>query len=84
MAKSEELDDEYFSYFRKRHAFWKMYGLSLPDVVLKKVYYENALKLGLDHSTWKVLTKLVIGMVLFNIRSTKRQIIGVLIGLARR
>ena len=40
-----ESDDEYFSYFRKRHAFWKMYGLNLPDEVLKKVYYKNALKL---------------------------------------
>ena len=40
-----ESDDEYFSYFRKRHAFWKMYGLNLPDSVLKKIYYENALKL---------------------------------------
>ena len=40
-----ESDDEYFSYFRKRHAFWKMYGLNLPDEVLKKVYYKNALRL---------------------------------------
>ena len=40
-----ESDDEYFNYFRKRHAFWKMYGLNLPDGVLKKVYHENALKL---------------------------------------
>ena len=40
-----ESDDEYFTYFRKRHAFWKMYGLNLPDEVLKKVYYENALRL---------------------------------------
>ena len=40
-----ESDDEYFDYFRKRHAFWKMYGLNLPDEVLKKVYYENALHL---------------------------------------
>ncbi len=40
-----ESDDEYFDYFRKRHAFWKMYGLNLPDSVLKKIYYENALKL---------------------------------------
>lgn len=39
-----ESDDEYFDYFRKRHAFWKMYGLNLPDEVLKKVYYENALR----------------------------------------
>ena len=40
-----ETDDEYFDYYRKRHAFWKMYGLALPDEVLKKVYYKNALKL---------------------------------------
>ena len=40
-----ETKDEYFSYYRKRHAFWKMYGMNLPDSVLKKVYYKNALKL---------------------------------------
>ena len=40
-----ETNDEYFDYFRKRHAFWKMYGLGLPDEVLKKIYYENALNL---------------------------------------
>ena len=40
-----ESDDEYFNYFRKRHAFWKMYGLNLPDQVLKKIYYKNALRL---------------------------------------
>ena len=40
-----ETNDEYFNYFRKRHAFWKMYGLGLPDEVLKKIYYENALNL---------------------------------------
>ena len=40
-----ESGDEYFDYFRKRHAFWKMYGLNLPDEVLKKIYYENALNL---------------------------------------
>ncbi len=40
-----ESDDEYFDYFRKRHAFWKMYGLNLPDDVLQKVYYKNALRL---------------------------------------
>lgn len=45
-----ESDDEYFNYFRKRHAFWKMYGLNLPDNVLKKVYYKNALRIipGID------------------------------------
>ncbi len=47
-----ETDDEYFDYYRKRHAFWKMYGLDLPDDVLKKLYYKNALRIipGLDAS----------------------------------
>ncbi|HEA23228.1 MAG TPA: amidohydrolase [Pricia antarctica] len=47
-----ETDDEYFPYYKKYHAFWAMYGLNLPDEVLKKVYYKNALKLipGLDTS----------------------------------
>ena len=40
-----ETDDEYFDYYRKRHAHWKLYGLNLPDSVLKKVYYQNALKI---------------------------------------
>ena len=45
-----ETADEYFPYYKKYHAFWRMYGLDLPDGVLKKVYYKNALKLipGLD------------------------------------
>jgi len=45
-----ESSDEYFPYFRKRHAFWRMYGLNLPDEVLKKFYYKNALKIipGID------------------------------------
>ncbi|MBI2403333.1 MAG: amidohydrolase family protein [Gemmatimonadetes bacterium] len=40
-----ETNDEYFDYYRDYHAFWKLYGMGLPDSVLKKVYYENALKL---------------------------------------
>ena len=40
-----ETSDEYFTYFRRRHAFWQMYGLNLPDNVLKKFYYKNAVKL---------------------------------------
>ena len=40
-----ETPDEYFDYYRKRHAFWKMYGLDLPDDVLKKIYYKNALRI---------------------------------------
>ncbi|WP_370087761.1 amidohydrolase family protein [Ekhidna sp.] len=45
-----ETTDEYFDYYRKRHAHWKMYGLDLPDSVLKKIYYQNALNVipGLD------------------------------------
>ncbi len=40
-----ETADEYFPYHKRYHAFWRMYGLELPDEVLKKVYYKNALKL---------------------------------------
>ena len=40
-----ETNDEYFDYYRKRHAHWKMYGLNLPDSILKKLYYKNARKL---------------------------------------
>jgi predicted TIM-barrel fold metal-dependent hydrolase len=39
-----ESADEYFPYYRRRHAFWRMYGLDLPDEVLRKLYYENALR----------------------------------------
>ncbi len=47
-----ESADEYFPYYKKYHAYWKMYGLDLPDEVLKKVYYKNALRIipGLDAS----------------------------------
>ena len=40
-----ETEDEYFPYYKKYHAFWRMYGLGLPDEVLKKIYYKNALKI---------------------------------------
>ena len=40
-----ETADDYFDYYRRYHAFWKMYGLDLPDAVLAKIYYGNALKL---------------------------------------
>ena len=47
-----ESDDEYFPYYKRYHAFWKMYGLDLDDEVLKKIYYKNALKVipGIDQS----------------------------------
>ena len=49
-----ETADEYFPYYRRRHAFWRMYGLDLPDEVLKKIYYRNALRIipGLDASAF--------------------------------
>ena len=40
-----ETADDYFDYYRGYHAFWKLYGIDLPDDVLKKVYYKNALKI---------------------------------------
>ncbi len=40
-----ETNDEYFDYYRDYHAFWKLYGIGLPDDVLRKVYYANALRL---------------------------------------
>lgn len=47
-----ESADEYFPYHKKYHAFWAMYGLDLPDEVLKKLYYKNTLRIvpGLDKS----------------------------------
>ncbi len=47
-----ETADEYFDYYRRRHAFWQIYGLDLPDEVLKKLYYKNALRIipGIDPS----------------------------------
>lgn len=47
-----ETNDEYFDYYRKRHAHWKMYGLALPDSVLQKIYYKNAIHVipGIDAS----------------------------------
>ncbi len=49
-----ETADEYFDYYRDYHAFWKLYGMSLPDDVLKKLYYKNALRLtpGLPKAGW--------------------------------
>jgi predicted TIM-barrel fold metal-dependent hydrolase len=49
-----ETKDEYFDYYRGYHAFWKLYGMDLPDAVLKKLYYENALRImpGLPKTGW--------------------------------
>ncbi len=47
-----ESTDEYFPYYRKRHAFWSLYGLDLDDEVLKSIYYKAALDVipGIDRS----------------------------------
>lgn len=49
-----ETRDEYFDYYRDYHATWKLYGMDLPDDVLKKVYYKNALRVapGLPKQQW--------------------------------
>ena len=49
-----ETADEYFDYYRDYHAFWKLYGVDLPDEVLKKLYFRNALRVtpGLPQSGW--------------------------------
>jgi predicted TIM-barrel fold metal-dependent hydrolase len=49
-----ETKDEYFDYYRNYHAFWKLYGMDLPDEVLKKLYYANALRVakGLPQNGW--------------------------------
>jgi predicted TIM-barrel fold metal-dependent hydrolase len=39
-----ETEDEYFNYGRNQGR-WNIYGVYLPDNVLKKIYHENALKL---------------------------------------
>ena len=50
-----ETADEYFDYYRNYHAFWKLYGLDLPDDVLRKLYYENAVRIipGMDESVFR-------------------------------
>jgi predicted TIM-barrel fold metal-dependent hydrolase len=40
-----ETADEYFDYYRDYHAFWKLYGMDLPDDVLRDLYYRNALRI---------------------------------------
>ena len=50
-----ETEDEYFPYYKKYHAFWRMYGLGLSDEILKKVYYKNACRIvpGLELSQFE-------------------------------
>ena len=50
-----ETRDEYFDYYRDYHAFWKLYGMDLPEEVLRKLYHANALRLfpGLPRQGWQ-------------------------------
>ena len=49
-----ETNDDYFDYYRGYHAFWKLYGIDLPDTVLRKLYYENALRItpSIPRDSW--------------------------------
>jgi len=49
-----ETRDEYFDYYRNYHAFWKLYGMGLPDAMLKKLYHQNAAKItpGMPQTGW--------------------------------
>ncbi len=49
-----ETRDDYFDYYRDYHASWKLYGIDLPDDVLRKVYYQNALRItpGIPQAGW--------------------------------
>lgn len=40
-----ETRDEYFEYYRRYHAHWRLYGLGLPDDVLQHIYWKNAVRL---------------------------------------
>ena len=43
-----ETEDEYFDYSpaeKPPQGRWNIYGLGLPDTILRKVYYENATQL---------------------------------------
>jgi len=46
-----ETDDEWVDNIRKYHGLWHLYALDLPDAVLKKIYYKNALRMFPSLST---------------------------------
>ena len=50
-----ETRDEYFEYYRRYHAHWRLYGLGLPDDTLKHIYWKNAARLipGIDRSLFE-------------------------------
>jgi predicted TIM-barrel fold metal-dependent hydrolase len=55
-----ETTDDYFDYYRDYHASWKLYGLGLPDAVLQKVYYRNALRItpGIPQGGWPAAVRM--------------------------
>ena len=50
-----ETRDEYFEYYRRYHAHWRLYGLGLPDDTLQHIYWKNAARLipGIDRSLFE-------------------------------
>lgn len=50
-----ETRDEYFEYYRRYHAHWRLYGLGLPDDTLESIYWRNAARLipGIDRSLFE-------------------------------
>jgi hypothetical protein len=43
-----ETEDEYFPYSERPfppQGFWNIYGVHLPDEVLRQIYYENATRI---------------------------------------
>ncbi len=55
MYRFLETDDEYFDYGSgetPEQGRWRIYGIYLPDEVLKKVYYENAARVILNRSIY--------------------------------
>ncbi len=50
-----ETKDEYFGYYRRYHAHWRLYGLGLPDETLEHLYWKNAVRLipGIDTSLFE-------------------------------
>lgn len=44
-----ETADEHFPYYKRYHAYWRMYGLNLPDEILKKISTTRMLQ---NYSIW--------------------------------
>ena len=53
--RTYETEDEYFPYYRKYHAQWRLYGIGLSDDVLQHIYYKTAMSVipGLDASLFE-------------------------------